>query len=66
MDKADIDRAIAQALEEARAQGVHGKAVTPFLLARIQALTGGDSLRSNIALVRNNVRLAARIAASLD
>ena len=66
MDKADIDRAIAQALEEARAQGVHGKAVTPFLLARIQALTGGDSLRSNIALVRNNVRLAACIAASLD
>ena len=60
-----INNAIDQALTEAKAQGVHGKATTPFLLARVCELTGGDSLASNIQLVLNNVRLAARIAASL-
>jgi pseudouridine-5'-phosphate glycosidase len=43
---------------------VSGKAVTPFLLARILELTGGRSLATNIALVKNNARLAARIAAA--
>jgi pseudouridine-5'-phosphate glycosidase len=57
-----VDRAIDQALAEARARGVAGKAVTPFLLARVNALTGGDSLASNIALVLNNARLAAQVA----
>jgi pseudouridine-5'-phosphate glycosidase len=57
-----VDRAIDQALAEARAQGVAGKAVTPFLLARVNALTGGDSLASNIALVLNNATLAAEVA----
>lgn len=65
MDKATIDRAIDAALAEAKAQGVHGKAVTPFLLAKVKDLTGGDSLDSNIQLVYNNARLAAKTAAAL-
>ncbi len=56
---------IAQAVAEAEAQGIAAKAVTPFLLARLYDLTGGDSLRANIALVLNNARLAARIAAEI-
>jgi pseudouridine-5'-phosphate glycosidase len=59
-----VERAIEQALGEAAAQGVAGKAVTPFLLARVNALTGGDSLEANVALVRNNVAVAAQIAAA--
>ncbi len=65
MDKAVIDKAIDTALSEAKAQGVHGKAVTPFLLAKVKELTGGDSLDSNIQLVYNNARLAAATAAEL-
>jgi pseudouridine-5'-phosphate glycosidase len=59
-----VERAIGQALAEAQAQGIAGKAVTPFLLARVNALTGGDSLAGNIQLVRHNARLAASIAAA--
>lgn len=65
MDKAVIDAAIAAALEEANALGVRGKQVTPFLLARVKELTGGDSLESNIQLVFHNVRLAAETALAL-
>ena len=65
MDKAVIDKAIGTALAEAKENGVHGKAVTPFLLARVKDLTGGDSLASNIQLVYNNARLAAAAAAEL-
>ncbi len=65
MDKAVIDKAIDTALSEAKANGVHGKAVTPFLLAKVKELTGGDSLDSNIQLVYNNARLAAATAAEL-
>jgi len=57
-----VERAIEEALREAQARAVAGKAVTPFLLERINALTGGDSLHGNIALVVNNARLAARVA----
>lgn len=57
-----IRDAIERALAEAREQGVRGKDVTPFLLARVKDLTGGDSLESNIALVMNNAALAAGIA----
>jgi pseudouridylate synthase len=60
-----IDRAIAQALGEAAAQGIGGKAATPFLLARVNELTGGVSLAANIQLVLNNARLAAAIACAL-
>lgn len=56
---------IAQAQSEAEAQGITAKAVTPFLLQRIFELTEGRSLRANIALVRNNARFAAQIAAAL-
>ena len=56
---------IAQAQSEADAQGVSGKGVTPFLLQRIFELTEGRSLVANIALVRNNARLAAKIAQEL-
>ena len=65
MDPAVINKAIDQAIAECQAQGVHGKATTPFLLARIKDITGGDSLDSNIQLVFNNARLAARTAAEL-
>ena len=65
MDKAVIDAAIEQALREAKEQGVRGKETTPFLLARVVELTGGDSLESNIQLVLNNARLAAKTAAEL-
>lgn len=64
-DPATINAAIDKALSEAKAQGIAGKAVTPFLLKRITELTGGNSLVSNIALVKNNARLAARIACQL-
>lgn len=57
-----IDAAIAQALKEARDQHITGKAATPFLLARVNELTGGNSLAANIELVLNNARLAAAIA----
>ena len=65
MDKAVIDAAIEQALAEAKEQGIHGKETTPFLLAKVVELTGGDSLESNIQLVLNNARLAARTAACI-
>ena len=65
MPKDVIDAAIEQALRECKEQGVHGKETTPFLLARVVELTGGDSLESNIQLVLNNARVAARTAAAL-
>ena len=55
---AAIDKAIAESVEK----GIHGKETTPFLLARVSELTGGDSLASNIQLVFNNARLAAKTA----
>ncbi len=65
MDPAYINQAIDQALRECREKGIRGKDTTPFLLARIKDITGGDSLASNIQLVLNNARLAARTAALL-
>lgn len=65
MDKAVIDTAIETALNEAKAQGIHGKETTPFLLAKVVELTGGNSLESNIQLVLNNARLAAKTAVAL-
>ena len=60
-----VGAAIERALDEARDQGVAGKAVTPFLLQRVNALTGGQSLASNIALIRHNAKLAAAVAKAL-
>ena len=65
MDHKVIDAAIEQALADAKAQGIHGKETTPFLLARVAELTGGDSLESNIQLVLNNARVAAKTAVAL-
>ena len=60
-----INAAIEQALREANEKGVHGKQCTPFLLAKVKELTGGDSLDANIQLVLNNARLAALTAKAL-
>ena len=65
MDHKVIDKAIEQALAEAKAQGIHGKETTPFLLAKVKDLTGGDSLESNIHLVYNNAVLGAKTACAL-
>ena len=62
MPKAVIDAAINQAIAECKEKGIHGKETTPFLLARVSELTGGDSLASNIRLVYNNAKLAALTA----
>ena len=66
MDPAVINGAIDEAIEQAKANGIHGKATTPFLLAKVKELTGGDSLDSNIQLVFNNAKLAARTAVCLE
>lgn len=63
---AEMQPVIDQATAEAEAQGIHGKAVTPFLLQRIFELTEGRSLETNIALVLNNARLAAEIATEIS
>ena len=59
-----INAAIDQAIAECNVKGIHGKETTPFLLARVAEITGGDSLASNIRLVYNNAALAARTAAA--
>ena len=64
MDEKVISAAIEEALAESRERNIRGKEITPFLLAKVKDLTGGDSLQSNIALVENNVRLGARTAAA--
>ncbi|MDO4355732.1 MAG: pseudouridine-5'-phosphate glycosidase [Clostridia bacterium] len=65
MDPAVINKAIDEAIEESRRLGIHGKETTPFLLAKVKDITGGDSLASNIQLVLNNAKVAARTAAEL-
>jgi pseudouridine-5'-phosphate glycosidase len=65
MDPDVINKAIDEAVAEANAQGIRGKQTTPFLLAKIKDITGGDSLASNIRLVYNNAALAAKVAGQL-
>lgn len=65
MAREEIDAITEAALAEAQQRGITGKAVTPFLLARIQALTGGRSLATNIALVKHNAEVGARLALAL-
>ena len=65
MDPAVINKAIDEAVAEANAKGIKDKQTTPFLLAKIKDITGGDSLASNIRLVYNNAALAAQVAAKL-
>ena len=66
LDTSTIDSIIEQANKEAHEQGISGKDITPFLLQRVQVLTGGDSLEANIQLVLNNARLGAQIAAEFQ
>ena len=61
-----IESVIETALEEAAAAGIHGSATTPFLLGRISQLTEGNSLSANIALLRNNAKIAAQVAVSMQ
>ena len=62
MDPERINATIDEAIADAKRLGIHGKETTPYLLARIKDLTGGDSLAANIQLVLNNARLASQIA----
>ena len=64
MPKEVIDAAIDKAVGECNEKGIKGKETTPFLLARVAELTGGDSLASNIRLVFNNAKVAALTAAA--
>ncbi|OQA45991.1 MAG: Pseudouridine-5'-phosphate glycosidase [Chloroflexi bacterium ADurb.Bin325] len=61
----EMEAAIGQALHEAQRADVRGRALTPFLLARVSELTGAASLAANLALLENNVRVGAQIAAAL-
>lgn len=65
MDEDEAEAAIAQATREADEQGIHGPAATPWLLRRVVALTNGRSLQANTALLQNNGRIAATIAAAV-
>ncbi len=66
MDPDYINRNISEAVAECERLGIHGKQTTPYLLDKIQKLTGGDSLKANIRLVYNNAKLAAQVAAELS
>lgn len=66
LPRANAEAAIAQATEEAETRGVHGKAVTPYVLARVAELTEGESRDANTALLVNNARVAAKIACALS
>ncbi|MFL0267486.1 pseudouridine-5'-phosphate glycosidase [Candidatus Clostridium radicumherbarum] len=65
MDYDTINNAIESALKEAKEKGIKGKETTPFLLAKVKEITGGDSLESNIQLVYNNARVGSKIAVEL-
>lgn len=65
LDYSEVESYIKTALQDAEEQGVHGSSMTPFLLARVNELSGGRSLQANLALLRSNARLAGRIAVAL-
>ena len=65
MNEDAIRRAIDEALEDLAREGIRGKAVTPYLLERVKAVTGGQSLESNIALILNNARVGALLAGEI-
>jgi len=65
MNESEIHDAEKQASNEASEKGIHGQALTPFLLKRVNEITKGKSLKANLALLHNNARLAARIARAL-
>ena len=65
ISRSEMEPHILQANQEAHEKGIHGKALTPFLLQRISELTAGKSMRANLSLLLNNARLAAQIARAL-
>jgi pseudouridine-5'-phosphate glycosidase len=65
LPRADADAAIGQATADAERGGIHGPALTPWILARVAELTSGASVRANRALIANNARVAARLAVAL-
>lgn len=65
LDESTYEHALAQALAEVESQGVRGRAVTPFILARMQELTGGAVTRSNVALLEHNAQVAGSLAVAL-
>jgi pseudouridine-5'-phosphate glycosidase len=60
-----MEDAIQKALFDAGKQGIHGAAATPFLLGRVSELTSGESMKANLALLKNNARVAAKVAAAM-
>jgi pseudouridine-5'-phosphate glycosidase len=65
LEREMVESAIRVALEEAQTNQIHGQAVTPYLLSRVSELTGGKSLEANLALLKNNARVAAEVAKSM-
>ena len=65
LDSSSVETHVASAIASARSAGVSGKAITPFLLAEMARLTGGDALEANVALLLNNARVAALVALAL-
>jgi len=65
MPRERMEALVAQALQQAEAEGVRGSALTPYLLAKMNDLSGGESLKANLALLRNNAAVAAQIAAQI-
>ena len=61
-----VEKAINQALAEAKEQGVTGAKITPFLLKRVNELTAGESLASNVELIKNNAKIGAQIAVAVS
>ncbi|MGE5674749.1 MAG: pseudouridine-5'-phosphate glycosidase [Mycobacterium leprae] len=66
LDSAEVERHLAGVLADMAREKISGKAVTPYLLARMKDVTGGRSLAANLSLVRNNARVGARIAVALS
>jgi pseudouridine-5'-phosphate glycosidase len=66
MDENEMEAAIQKALAEAEGAVIHGAETTPFLLAKVSELTGGHSLRANLALLKNNARVAAQVAKAME
>lgn len=65
MSQNEMESAVQKALADAEAQNIQGSAITPFLLKRVSELTKGDSLKANLALLRNNARVAAEVASAI-
>ncbi len=66
LSREEAESAIAQAVADSEAAGIHGPATTPYVLARVAELTGGRSVTANLALIENNARVAALVATELS